>query len=318
MNCWEGVNKSRQLGKVRTDPLHKVKDEGVLFSKIVPMHDALMVKNAVAEIPHPVEIPLDALAIMQGLWQVWKGLLDPARQERLLSSPSFLPDGRILFSLTSEAGGRRIEALSLDGKNRTVVLENANTPVYSPTGHLIFGRDGALMATAFDPVPLKIVGAATMLMPKGELGVTNSGALQVSLAANGDLAFIRYGDRATSVDLVDRGGSVQYLPFPRAGYMNPRVSPDGRRIMVEVSGLRAEAVDLERLSMARLTPEVPGMGWPIWNLDGTAVFFRRYNLPHWIATDGTGDDPGPDPQRTTRPGYCHRARPDRRQRGIVS
>jgi hypothetical protein len=236
--------------------------------------------------------------------------LDPARQERVLSSPSFLPDGRILFSnLTSEAGGRRIEALSLDGKIRTVVLENANTPVYSPTGHLIFGRDGALMATAFDAVSLKIVGAAIMLMPKGELGVTNSGAIQVSLAANGDLAFIRYGDRATSVDLVDRSGSVQYLPFPRAGYLNPRVSPDGRRIMVEVSGLRAEAFDIERLSMTRLTPEVPGMGWPIWNLDGTAVFLRRYNLPYWIATDGTGQEgeipggkvndypsgPGPDP-----------------------
>jgi len=215
---------------------------------------------------------------------------DAARKETILANQIFLPDGRLLFaSVTSETGSERIEALSLDGR-RTVVLESANTPLYSPTGHLVFSRDGALMASAFDSASLKLRGAATTLRAKGELGVTGSGGVQASLSARGDLAFIRSRYQSTRVDLVDRGGAVQYLSFPGARYQGPRVSPDGRRIMVEVSGLRVEAFDLDRQAMTRLTPEAPGTGWPIWNRDGTAAFFRRFNRPAWTATDGTGRD----------------------------
>ena len=235
---------------------------------------------------------------------------DPARREVALANQIFLPDGRLLFvSLTSDDGSERIEALSLDGGTRTVVLENANTPLFSTTGHLLFSRDGALVASAFDSVSLTMPGTAVVLMPKGELGATGSGAVQASLSANGDLIFVRSRYQATRVDLVGREGAAQYLPFPSARYTNPRVSPDGRRIMVEVSGLRVEAFDLERRSMSRLSPEAPGTGWPIWNRDGTAAFFRRYNTPSWKTTDGTGQEgqvpggvtndypsgPGPDP-----------------------
>jgi serine/threonine-protein kinase len=65
--------------------------------------------------------------------------LDQARQETLHANPTFLPDGRVLFvSLTVEAGDERIEAVSVEDGKRSVVLERANTPLYSPTGHLLF------------------------------------------------------------------------------------------------------------------------------------------------------------------------------------
>ena len=217
--------------------------------------------------------------------------LDQARQETLHANPTFLPDGRLLFvSLTVEAGDERIEAVSLEDGQRTVVLERANTPLYSPTGHLLFSRDGALMAGAFDPVSLKLVGTAVTLMPKGELAWTQSGGLQVSLSANGDLAVIRERYQTTRVDLVERDGSARNVPFPRARYLNPRLSPDGRRIMVEASGLRLDAFDLERQTLTRLTREAPGTTWPTWNRDGTAAFFRRNAAPYWVATDGTGKE----------------------------
>ena len=175
---------------------------------------------------------------------------DPARREAALTNQTFLPDGRILFtSLTSDNGSERIEALSLDGGPRTVVLESANTPLYSNTGHLLFSRDGALMASAFDPASLSLSGPAAVLMAKGELGATGSGAVQASLSANGDLIFVRSRYQGTRVDLVGRDRAAQYLPFPRARYFNPRVSADGRRIRVESTILRVEAFHPDSRSM---------------------------------------------------------------------
>jgi Tol biopolymer transport system component len=60
--------------------------------------------------------------------------------------------------------------------------------------------------------------------------------------------------------------------------------------MVEASGLRLDAFDLERQTLARLTREAAGTTWPTWNRDGTAVFFRRNSAPYWVATDGTGKE----------------------------
>ena len=61
----------------------------------------------------------------------------------------------------------RIEAVSIDGGPRSVVVERATTPVWSPTGHLLFARDGAVLAVAFDPRTATLRGAAVPVMPSG-------------------------------------------------------------------------------------------------------------------------------------------------------
>jgi len=62
--------------------------------------------------------------------------------------------------LTAEPGQERIEAVPLDGGRRSVVIEHAMAPVWSPTGHLLFGRDGAVWAAPFDPGSATVRGAA--------------------------------------------------------------------------------------------------------------------------------------------------------------
>ena len=78
------------------------------------------------------------------------------------AAPMVLPGGRfVLFtSLTTEPGAERIEAVSIDGGARSVVVERATTPVWSPTGHLLFARDGAVLAAAIDPQTATLRGAA--------------------------------------------------------------------------------------------------------------------------------------------------------------
>ena len=72
--------------------------------------------------------------------------LDATQGEVLHADPLPLPGGRfVLFSrITTAQSGARIEAIALDGGARTVVVDGATTPIWSPaTGHLLFGREGA-------------------------------------------------------------------------------------------------------------------------------------------------------------------------------
>ena len=64
--------------------------------------------------------------------------LDGARHEVLHSDPAVLPGQRVILfsSLTTDAGTERIEAVSIEGQKRSVVIEHAITPVWSSTGHL--------------------------------------------------------------------------------------------------------------------------------------------------------------------------------------
>jgi Tol biopolymer transport system component len=246
--------------------------------------------------------------------------LDAARREIAHANPVSLPGGRfvVFSSLTPEAGSERIDAVSVNGGERRVVLERAGTPLWSPTGHLLFARDGALMATPFDLDTLKTVGVAATIIPAGAVGRTSAGGLGVRLSQRGDLLYLPSNYQTKRVEVVARDGSSRRLAFPPARYLNPRMSPDGRRLMVEVGGLRLDALDVERGTVSRLTPEAPGINFTMWNKDGRHVIYRRGNAPYWTAADGSGQQgsvpsgisndypsgagPGPDSFFSTRIG----------------
>ena len=216
--------------------------------------------------------------------------LDEARHEVLHANLNFLPDGEtLLFSgLTAEPGEERVEAVSTRTGTRTVVMEHASTPLWSPTGHLLFARDGAVLAISFDPASLKASGTATRVIAKGTVATTMLGGPAVRLSRSGDLLRLPTTYRATRVTAVTRTGTATPLPFPLGRYLNPRVSPDGRRVMVEGDSLRLDAFDFEQQTISRLTPEIPGTVFSLWNRDGSAIVFKRFNLPYWMATDGSG------------------------------
>jgi len=237
--------------------------------------------------------------------------LDAARHEVLHTEPLLLLGGRsVLFSsLTTEPGTERIEAVSVDGGARRVVVEGATTPVWSPTGHLLFARDGAVLATAFDEEGLRARGVATTVLPQGLVGTSRSGALGLRLAANGTLLFMPKDFNAERLVSVARDGSALTLDLPRGRYNNLRLSPDGHRVMVGSEFNHLEALNLERGTRAPLTAAAPGTGFCVWNRDGSRIVYRRFNSPFWTSADGserqgevkgavTNDyptGPGPDP-----------------------
>ena len=237
--------------------------------------------------------------------------LDKARNEVLQNAPIVPPGStKVLFTSQSAQGGQdRIDAASLDGSGRSVVLENAGTPVWSPTGHLLFSRDGGVWAVPFDPVATAVRGAAVPVIPPGVIGNVRSSNLGYQVSTNGTLVFVPRNLSSKRVVMVTRDGSEKALDLPRDSYGNPRVSPDGRTLLLGVGGLVMEAMDLQRGTRAKVTSAAPGTSFPTWTSDGRSVAFRRFNLPIWAATDGSGrsgaiesgvindypTSPGPDP-----------------------
>lgn len=236
--------------------------------------------------------------------------LDSTRGEVRHDHPLVLPGERfVLFSsLTTEPGAERIEAVSMDRGSRSVVVERAVMPRWSPTSHLIFARDGAVLAVAFDPRTAPVRDGAVPVMPSGVVEPLNTGGLGLWLSSTGTLLYTPSGWVDKRLVSVGRDGAAVALDVPSGPYANPRISPDARRILVEgLDGI--ETLDLTRGTRTRLTTVAFGFTFATWNADGTRVVYRRFLLPFWAAADGSGDtallpdarsddypsSPGPDP-----------------------
>lgn len=149
------------------------------------------------------------------------------------SRPIVLPGARLVLfaSLTSDSGAERIEAVSIDGGQRSVVVERATTPLWSPTGHLLFARDGAVLAVPLDPDRATVRGAAVPVMRPGAVETVQSGDLGLWMSSTGTLVYLPGGFTNKVLMSVARNGSAAALDLPSGAYANPRIAPDGRRLL---------------------------------------------------------------------------------------
>jgi Tol biopolymer transport system component len=239
--------------------------------------------------------------------------LDAARKEVLHDHPIVLPGDRLVLfaSLTTEPGAERIEAVPIGGGPRSVIVERATTPAWSPTGHLLFARDSAVLAAPFDLDKATVVGPALPIMAAGVVAGLTSGDLGFRLSSTGTLLYLPVGFNANHVVSVGRDGAALTLDLPSGHYEDPRVSPDGQRVLFDSNGSTVEVLSLTRGIRRRLTAAALGTNFPSWTSDGTRVVFRRYNAPFWAPADGSGtgvatplaaagvndipSSPGPDP-----------------------
>jgi eukaryotic-like serine/threonine-protein kinase len=114
--------------------------------------------------------------------------------------------------------------------------------------------------------------------------------LTFRLSAAGTLVYAPAGYNASRVVAVSREGAETGFDVPEARYTNPRVSPDGRRLLVARDGTAIEVLDLARGTETRLTPPALGTGFATWLAGGRRVLFRRLEAVTWIAADGSGTE----------------------------
>ncbi len=175
-----------------------------------------------------------------------------------LHEPFFLPDGR-KFLYLAISGGRKdaggIFVGSLDGELRQRVLPHDSNAVFVPgdpdhrnRGHLLFGREGGLMAQAFDSETLRISGEAIPIAAR--LGTVLGANLSYrrrnfSASDNGLLIYDPHTDRQRSQLLwVDRNRKTLQILAQLDNISTPSLSPDESRIVVARKDLATNNNDL--------------------------------------------------------------------------
>jgi eukaryotic-like serine/threonine-protein kinase len=159
-----------------------------------------------------------------------------AADESDLHEPSALPGGRgILFGAHRRKGGVNNINVWANGRRKVLLTlegEWLATPVYSPTGHILFQRtrsNPGVWALPFSLARLAATGPPFLVAPDGSAA---------TVAGDGTLSYRPGGTAGTlQIMLVDRDGKdVAAVGEPRAGTgQDPALSRDGRRVAITVS-----------------------------------------------------------------------------------
>jgi serine/threonine-protein kinase len=238
----------------------------------------------------------------RGLWRVSSdggeptqfSQFDQASGERLQLAPRAADHGRLVFyssTIASNADLRIGVVQAATGKSTVFTALSGVRVAGLIGGFLVYVRgDGALMAAPFDARSLR---AGSPLQVADSLAVPASAwNVPVALSANGSLLY-QHGGNASQLVSVDEHGVARAIMDSAQGYLHPRLSPDGRRVAVEVQGAAGADIwisDLGEHTAERLTRE----GYnnrPEWTPDGSRVMYTSTRAPGnalwWQPADGS-------------------------------
>jgi serine/threonine-protein kinase len=214
--------------------------------------------------------------------------IDFAKGERQHKFPCALPGGDTVLLTVSTADTptfdeARIVALSPASGQKKLLLEGGTQPRYSPSGHLLYARDGKILAVRFDLNRLRVEGQPFTVVEGVQMS-RNTGAASFDISANGDLAYVSgmCDGGARTLVWVDRNGKSEAVPLAAKSYLHPRLSPDDRRLAIEVEGPNHDlyVYDFDRSVLANITTD--GVShWPVWSPDGKELAYRSGPMGHF-------------------------------------
>jgi Tol biopolymer transport system component len=231
--------------------------------------------------------------------------LDPVRGEDTHRWPSFLPDGRhFLYSVQSfSSGGQRekfgIYIGSLDSREEKFLLRINSNSAYATPGYLLYFRERNLMAQAFDGKELQLRGDP-FAVAEGVQYFPQLYAALFSVSENGLLLYEAQSSTGVSrLVWFDRSGRETGSLGSPVDQSNPRISPDGKRVALNIVDPQTSNMDIwiYELSGAvatRLTSDPSFDAVPIWSPDGSQIVFStsreaRLNL-YQMSSRGAGSE----------------------------
>ena len=209
--------------------------------------------------------------------------------------PSFLPDGRhFLYSESrgpNDPEGESIYVGSLDGSSpKLIASKTAGNTVYA-AGYLVYGHDHILWAQPFDLRRLEFSGSPTSLTSQ-ELDQEHSFShAEFSASGNGTLVFKSLSDSSARLAWFDIAGN-EIGQIGGTGYLDPRLSPDGRYLAVASDDERngksvIRLLDFTRGILSRLT-DGGNEGSPAWSPDSKRITYRTIDALTEVPIDGSG------------------------------
>src|SRR2546425_91854 len=190
--------------------------------------------------------------------------------------PFWSPDSRsIAFGSNS-----KLKRSDLTGGNAQVLCDSA------PPGWLVFVRNDALVAQAFDAANIALSGDPIPIIT----GQKNSGTLRFSVSDNGVLIWQGLWERDYQLVWFDRNGKqtgTVDAPMKVSVGQDPYLSPDGKRLVVK-RDFNLWVIDLAKGTGLRITSTFSQI--PVWSPDGSRIVYSSGNGGMTVkAANGLGD-----------------------------
>jgi eukaryotic-like serine/threonine-protein kinase len=249
------------------------------------------------------------------LWEVPAGGGEPAaltavnkrRGEVSHRTPHVLPGSDVVLYTISSSRFPRWDRTTVAAYSRRTgssipLIDGGADARWSPTGHLVFVREGLLLAVPFDAVRLQLGGEAVGLID-GVMQAAyfrtqrdDTGAAQFTFSSTGTLVYATGGTSppdVRSIVQIDRAGTLETFPVEPRPFVTLRLSPDGERVALSTFGRDRDiwVYAPARGTFSRLA--VPGRPTvPIWTPDGEHLTFATGIAGpdglHRVRADGAG------------------------------
>jgi Tol biopolymer transport system component len=233
--------------------------------------------------------------------------LDKQTREFSQRWPQILPGGKaVLFASYKKAG----EASTADivvysmssGQRKTI--EHGAYARYLSSGHLVYTQNGTVFVVPFDLQRLDATGQPAPVL-EDVLSADYNGGAQFSVSATGNLVYVpgSFARQNVAVYWMDREGKFTPLRLTPGDYYNPALSPDGKRLALEIHDRKRSDIWLyeeEGDRLTRLTFAGESNSYPVWTPDGRRIVYTSLDKEGlenlwWIPADGSGNA-----QRITR------------------
>ncbi len=194
--------------------------------------------------------------------------------------PSFLPDGQHFLFTSVELSGRVSNTItyigSADGTQPKEIARGLSNCAFA-SGHLLYLRQGILMAQRFDAGSFKLTGDAVSLQEgvnawlpraKGDFSASENGILLSSVGG---------GTSQEEVVWVDGDGRQQQV-VQATPWTTAQLSPDEKRVAydeIQTQDQRTDiwVYDITRTVKTRLTFGSFSAARPLWSRDGSKLYF---------------------------------------------
>jgi len=236
-----------------------------------------------------------------GIWRiptaggVAVAVTQPGPKDNEQRFPEVLPNGKgLLFSALGGVTDDQIYVESLRTHERHALVKGF-APHYLPTGHLVFVQGGTLFAVAFDAETFEMKSAPVTLLEG--IRQARSGQPLISYSDVGSMVYLPTSAPPGSNALVwvDRTGNEQPAGASGRPYAQPRLAPDGERVVTSLRGNTEDLwlIDLRRGTSSRLTAESHA-SFPVWTPDGQRLTLASakegsYSI-YWRPLDGSAPE----------------------------
>jgi len=219
----------------------------------------------------------------------------PGPKDNFQRFPEMLPGGgALLFSAQGGVTDDAVYVESLPAHERRFIVKGS-APHYLPTGHLAFVQGGTLFAVRFDPSRLEAKGEPVTLLEG--IRQTRVGQPLISYSDVGSIVYVptTADPGSNALVWVDRAGNEQPAGASGRPYAQPRLAPDGNRLVTAMRGNSEDLwlLDLARGTSSRLTSDT-NTSFPVWTPDGRRLTLASakggsYSI-YWRPVDGSAPD----------------------------